>query len=82
MTLQGRRLLIEPLKGKWRVKNPTLIKLHTDARKLIGAFDAVSFEHVPRELNKHADQLANKGVDDWLRANTYDPPAPDPDLFD
>jgi ribonuclease HI len=76
------RLLIEQLKGKWRVKNPTLIKLHTDARQLLASFDAVSFEHVPRELNKHADRLANKGVDDWLRANTYDPPAPDPDLFD
>jgi ribonuclease HI len=76
------RLMIEQLKGKWRVKNPTLIRLHTEARKLIGGFDAVSFEHVPRELNKDADRLANRGVDAWLMAHTYDPPAPDPDLFD
>ena len=76
------RLLIMQLKGKWRVKNPTLIRLHTQARKLIGAFEAVTFEHVPRELNKHADMLANRGVDEWLMAHTYDPPAPDPDLFD
>jgi ribonuclease HI len=76
------RLLIEQLKGRWRVKNPTLIRLHTDARKLIGTFDEVTLEHVPRELNKHADKLANRGVDEWLMANTYDPPSADPDLFD
>jgi ribonuclease HI len=75
------RLLIEQLKGKWRVKNPTLIRLHTESRKLIGSFEAVSFEHVPRELNKEADRLANRGVDEWLVTHTYDPPSADPDLF-
>jgi ribonuclease HI len=76
------RLLIEQLAGRWRVKNPTLIRLHTEARKLIAGFDKVSLEHVPRERNKDADRLANRGVDQWLMAHTYDPPAADPDLFD
>jgi probable phosphoglycerate mutase len=75
------RLLIQQLKGEWRVKNPTLIRLHTEARGLARAFETVTFEHVPRELNKDADRLANRGVDQWLAANTYDVPAPDPDLF-
>lgn len=75
------RLLIEQLTGKWRVKNPTLIRLHTQARKLLASFDAVSFEHVPRELNKNADRLANRGVDDWLKEHRYSPPASNPDLF-
>ena len=75
------RLLIEQLTGKWRVKNPTLIRLHTQARKLLASFDEVSFEHVPRELNKHADRLANRGVDGWLKEHRYSPPAPNPDLF-
>jgi probable phosphoglycerate mutase len=75
------RLLIEQLKGTWRVKNPTLIRLHTRARKLLASFDEVSFEHIPRELNKHADHLANRGVDAWLKDHRYAPPAPDPELF-
>jgi ribonuclease H / adenosylcobalamin/alpha-ribazole phosphatase len=75
------RLLIEQLKGTWRVKNPTLIRLHTQTRKLLASFDEVSFEHIPRELNKHADRLANRGVDAWLEEHRYAPPAPDPELF-
>jgi ribonuclease HI len=75
------RLLIEQLRGKWRVKNPTLIRLHTQARKLLATFDEVSFEHVPRELNKHADRLANEGVDTWLKDHRYMPPEPNPELF-
>ncbi|HXY71492.1 MAG TPA: reverse transcriptase-like protein [Actinomycetota bacterium] len=61
------RLLVEQLQGHWRVKNPTLIALHTEARRLAKGFDSVGYEHVPRELNKHADRLANQGVDEWLR---------------
>jgi probable phosphoglycerate mutase len=75
------RLLIEQLSGRWRVKNPTLIRLHTEARGLVGAFASVTFEHVPRERNKDADRLANRGVDEWLAGNAYEAPAPDPDLF-
>ena len=26
----------------------------------------MSFEHVPRELNRGPDRLANRGVDEWL----------------
>jgi ribonuclease HI len=75
------RLLIQQLKGEWRVKNPTLIRLHTEARALAGSFDAVAYEHVRREFNKDADRLANRGVDEWLASNAYEARAPDPDLF-
>ena len=75
------RLLIQQLKGEWRVKNPTLIRLHTEARGLARSLGDVWYEHVPRELNKDADRLANRGVDEWLASNAYDAPAPDPDLF-
>ena len=60
------RLLVEQLSGRFRVKNPTLVRLHEEARALTKRFDEVSFEHVPRELNREADRLANRGVDDWL----------------
>jgi ribonuclease HI len=60
------RLLVEQLSGRFRVKNPRLIRLHEEARGLMKGFREVRFEHVPREENKAADRLANKGVDDWL----------------
>jgi ribonuclease HI len=58
------KLLIEQLAGRWRVKNPTLIRLHEQVRALVGRFPGgIAFEHVRRELNKDADRLANRGVD-------------------
>ena len=77
------RLLIEQLAGRWRVKNPTLISLHTQARHLVSAFESVTLEHVPRELNKHADRLANRGVDEWLAGpgRGHKPAGPPPELF-
>jgi ribonuclease HI len=76
------RLLIEQLAGRFRVKNPTLQKLHREARSLIGSFASVSLEHVPRTANAEADALANEGVDAWLAENPWEPPGPDPSLFE
>jgi ribonuclease HI len=72
------RLLVEQLSGRFRVKNPTLVKLHEEARALMKRFDRVAFEHVPREMNKAADRLANRGVDDWLAGPGagWSPPEP------
>lgn len=60
------RLLVEQLEGRFRVKNPTLQRLHEEARRLARAFDEVRFEHLPRTENADADALANEGVDAWL----------------
>src|SRR2546421_1462266 len=77
------KLLIEQLSGRWRIKNPTLVRLHTEARELIGQIGSVAFEHVPRELNRDADRLANVGVDAWLAGpgRGYAAPEPAPELF-
>ena len=77
------KLLIEQLSGRWRVRNPTLIRLHEEARGLLGGFEGVHLEHVPRERNKRADALANRGVDEWLAGagRRYRRPAPAPELF-
>jgi ribonuclease HI len=74
------RLLVEQLSGRFRVKNPRLIRLHEKARALMKGFREVAFEHVPRERNKAADRLANRGVDEWLSGpgrdwRPSDPPA-------
>jgi ribonuclease HI len=34
---------------------------------LLRQFDSVQILHVPRELNKLADRLANQGIDDALK---------------
>jgi len=77
------RLLIEQLAGRFRVKNPTLIRLHEEVREAMEAFDAVDVEHVPREMNRDADRLANRGVDEWLAGPgaRYRAPGPAPKLF-
>ncbi|HEX6261273.1 MAG TPA: ribonuclease HI family protein [Actinomycetota bacterium] len=60
------KLLVEQLAGRFRVKNPTLQRLHEEVRALVRTFDRVDFEHVRREENAEADALANEGVDAWL----------------
>lgn len=70
------RLLIEQLAGRFRVKNPTLQRLHEEARAVIKRFHEVVLEHVPRELNAEADRLANLGTDAWLEGREWRPPDP------
>lgn len=60
------RLLVEQMNGRFKVKNPTLQRLHQEVRELARGFDRVEYEHVPREENAAADALANEGVDAWL----------------
>ena len=78
------RLLIEQQRGNFRVKNPTLQVLHQEARGIIAGFRRVRLVHVARELNKHADRLANRGVDGWLASEgrTWTRPGPLPGLWD
>lgn len=56
------QLLIQQLRGVYRVKEPRLQKLHALAKLLLVGinYDAL---HVLREQNTHADALANQGVD-------------------
>jgi len=78
------RLLIEQLAGRWKVKNPTLQRLHQEARSLIREFEQVRFEHVRRERNVEADALANRGVDEWLAGEgaSWERSPPSPRLWE
>ena len=60
------KLLIEQLSGRFRVKNPTLQRLHTEVRTTAKAFSTIRYQHVLREMNGEADRMANRGVDEWL----------------
>lgn len=56
-------LLVKQVNGEYRVKNEGLIPLSYQARALISKFKRFSITHKVREENKHADELANKGID-------------------
>lgn len=73
------KLLIEQLKGNYRVKNPTLQRLHAEVRALARGFAKVEYEHVRRERNTRADALVNLAVDAWLAEHPDEPPHDDPD---
>lgn len=55
-------LLVKQATGLYRIKHPGLIPLAQRAVQLRARFDEVSFRHVRRELNKHADALANRAL--------------------
>ena len=49
--------------GDYKVKHPGLQPLHAKARLLAHEIGRVTFEHVGRALNAHADRLANQAMD-------------------
>ena len=56
-------LMVKQIKGEYRVKNAQLKLLFTEAQSLLKKLPNWKIMHVPREENKEADLLANKGVD-------------------
>jgi broad specificity phosphatase PhoE/ribonuclease HI len=67
------KLVVEQMSGRWRVKNVDLKPLHTQARQLVGRFDRVTFDWIPRERNKHADRLANEAMDAAAKGLPWSP---------
>lgn len=57
------KLVVEQMSGRWRIKHAPLQTLAERARALVGGFDKVTFEWIPRAANKHADRLANEAMD-------------------
>ena len=57
-------LVCKQLNGVYRVKNEKLKPIFTAVKALCTeAFPHITFEHVRREKNKHADRLANEAMD-------------------
>ncbi|HMC76307.1 MAG TPA: ribonuclease HI family protein [Vicinamibacterales bacterium] len=57
-------LVVEQMRGRFKVKHPGLQPLHAKATLLAHEVGRVTFEHVRRELNKDADRLSNLGMDE------------------
>ncbi len=56
-------LLVQQLLGRFKVKHAGLQPLHGRARLLAHEIGRVTFEHVGRARNAHADLLANAAMD-------------------
>lgn len=56
-------LIINQMKGSYKVKNADLIPLYQSAIQLSHNFKSVSYTHVRRELNSIADALVNECLD-------------------
>ena len=61
------QLLVRQLNGEYRVKDEKLKMLFDRARRLLSQFSTYRILHVPRELNKRADRLANYAIDEALK---------------
>lgn len=57
------KLVVEQMSGRWRVKHANLQPLAARASALVGSFERVEFEWIPRAENTHADRLANEAMD-------------------
>ncbi len=57
------QLIVRQVEGRYKVKNATLKPLFTRVKQLLAGLSSWTINHVPREENKRADELANEGID-------------------
>ncbi len=56
-------LVVKQLNGEYKVKDETIKLLFNEIQSLNKDFDSITFTHIRRELNKHADKLVNIVLD-------------------
>jgi len=57
------KLIVEQVKGNWKVKQDHLRPLHTKARDALRDLPKWSIRHVKRDENTRADDLLNEALD-------------------
>ncbi len=57
-------LLVLQLTGRYRVRKENLKPLYAQAQRALKQFGRVEIRHIPRELNRRADALANAALDE------------------
>ena len=56
-------LLVRQMQGSYKVKSLDLKPLYESARRMVAQLESFAIQHVPREQNREADQLANQVLD-------------------
>ena len=67
------KLVIEQVKGNWKVRNENLKKIHQPIVELVKKFDLIKLTHIYRKNNKRADQLANEALDEQSKIHRRRP---------
>lgn len=57
-------LVVQQMRGLWRIKHPGLRPLALRAGALLASFPERQIRHVPREENVDADLLSNRAIDE------------------
>jgi acyl dehydratase/ribonuclease HI len=57
------QLIVNQIKGLYKVKHPDLRPLHERAKKQAAGLESFIIQYVPREQNRDADNLANAALD-------------------
>ena len=57
------KLVVEQVKGAYKIKEPVLRQLHAEVMRLLREFPRYEIKHVGREENRGADHLANMAID-------------------
>jgi len=64
------KLVVEQMSGRWQIKHPDMRDLAKQAQQAHPP-QLVTYKWIPRDLNSHADRLANKALDG--DTNTFAP---------
>jgi ribonuclease HI len=59
-------LMIRQLGGRYQVKSPSLRPLYEEALKLLNEFERVKLVHVPREMNRAADEMSTRAIEERM----------------
>jgi ribonuclease HI len=57
-------LVVQQMRGLWRIKHPGLRPLALRAGELLASFPERTISHVPRDKNSLADVLSNRAIDE------------------
>ena len=60
-------LVVNQLKGIFKVRNRDLWPVHETIKELITKFESFTISHVPREMNRLADAAVNRTLDEALK---------------
>ncbi len=57
------QLVVEQMNGNYKVKNENIRPIYEEVSRISGQFKGFQIQHVRREQNQRADELANQAMD-------------------
>ncbi|MEK9180607.1 MAG: ribonuclease HI family protein [Patescibacteria group bacterium] len=60
-------LVVKQLRGQYKIKNQGIAPLAEKVLALSNNFSSITYTHIPREKNQHADKLVNQALDENLK---------------